>query len=350
MFFILCGGEKIMKKYKISIIIPVYNAEKYIERCINSFLNQSYQNFELLLIDDGSSDNSLSICKSMQKCDDRIYVFQGNHGGVSAARNIGLEKAKGDIISFCDADDFISENTFDTIIEVMDSQNIDIIVFGMYIASFRNGKLEIQEQRTVSKEEKWTAGDLIEHVFYNDVIMGSVWNKFFSKKILKGLHFDESLSYCEDTHFLIGALTRNRDASIRILPKPLYYYIQNLESVTNNAEYLFSKEGLLKYNVSMRAILHDYKLLKAEYRQVRKKMFSLASDVYLNFNLSDYQNKILKKDMKDNFWFYICTPPFSMVTKAKKILKTIKKVIFLQYKAEIKIGECYDKGSYNKNK
>lgn len=327
---------KIIKKYKISIIIPIYNGENYIERCVDSFFNQNYENFELILIDDGSSDNSFSICKSMQKRDDRIHVFQGNHSGVSAARNIGLEKANGDIIGFCDADDFVSENTFNMIVTTMTSQNIDIIVCGLYKLLYRDDQLEIRQKITVTKERKLTAGELIENLFYNDAIMGSVWNKFFCKKILKGLRFDERLSYCEDTHYLTCVLSRHRDVSIKVLSEPLYYYVQNSESATNSVERLFNNDGLLKYNVSMRAILHDCELSKSEYRQVRKKMFSLASDVYLNFNLSDNQNKILKKDMNNNFWFYLFTAPFNMRKKVKRILNIIKKDIYNVIKNKFK--------------
>lgn len=329
-------GEKTMKTCKISIIIPIYNAESYIERCINSFLQQNYQNFELLLIDDGSSDNSFFICKNMQEIDSRIHVLKGTHNGVSAARNIGLEKANGDIIGFCDIDDLVSENTFDTIIEEMTSQNIDIIVCGIYEATYKNDQIEIQHEKTVSKEEKWTSGELIEHIFYDDSIMGSVWNKFFRKKMLEGLRFNERLSYCEDTHYLIGVLTKHRDAYIKVLPIPLYYYIKNSQSVTNSVESLFSKDSVLKYNVSMRSILHDWELSKSEYRQVRKKMFSLASEVYLKFNLSNKQNKILKNDMSDNFWFYIFAAPLNMRAKVKMTVKIIKRGICNVIKYKLK--------------
>ena len=101
----------------ISVIIPIYNMEKYLDRCINSITEQSYKNIEILLINDGSTDNSLKICKKFQKEDERIKFFSMNHQGVSIARNLGIEKAKGKYIMFIDSDDWIEKDTIKNLYE-----------------------------------------------------------------------------------------------------------------------------------------------------------------------------------------------------------------------------------------
>ena len=103
---------------KISVIVPVYNAEKYISRCVDSILSQNSVDFELLLVDDGSSDDSLKICKRYEKMDNRVRVFSQGNSGPSSARNLGLERATGEYITFVDSDDWIEGGFFQKILEV----------------------------------------------------------------------------------------------------------------------------------------------------------------------------------------------------------------------------------------
>ena len=100
---------------QISVIVPVYNVEKYLTQCIESILSQTYQEFELLLIDDGSEDNSGSICDHYSNIDSRVHVFHKENGGVSSARNMGIEHAKGEWVCFVDSDDWIDKDTFEYI-------------------------------------------------------------------------------------------------------------------------------------------------------------------------------------------------------------------------------------------
>ena len=111
---------------KISIITPVYNVEKYIHRCIDSILAQTFTDFELLLIDDGSKDNSGKICDEYAKSDKRIRVFHKENGGVSSARNLGVDEAKGEYISFIDPDDWIELNMYEEIFNFVDENNVDV--------------------------------------------------------------------------------------------------------------------------------------------------------------------------------------------------------------------------------
>ena len=112
---------------KLSVIVPVYNAERFVERCINSLINQTYKNLEILLVNDGSKDASLSICQKFAEQDDRIKVLDKPNGGASSALNLGLKHATGDYIGFCDADDFHDSNSFETLIGIMEEKNLPTI-------------------------------------------------------------------------------------------------------------------------------------------------------------------------------------------------------------------------------
>ena len=113
----------------LSVIVPVYNAERFLERCITSLTNQTYKNLEILLVNDGSKDDSLSICRRFAQQDDRIKVLDKPNGGASSARNLGLKHATGDYIGFCDADDFQDADTFETLIHIMEENNLPTIEF-----------------------------------------------------------------------------------------------------------------------------------------------------------------------------------------------------------------------------
>ena len=131
----------------ISVIVPVYNTEKYIEKCVMSILNQTYKNLEIILIDDGSTDNSPQICDSLAKKDNRITVIHQPNGGVSSARNIGLDNTHGDYITFVDSDDYIEPNMIEFLSENIGDTNIAMCG---YTSVDENGNLSPQENVTVT--------------------------------------------------------------------------------------------------------------------------------------------------------------------------------------------------------
>lgn len=116
-----------MKKIKISVIIPIYNVEQYLSQCLDSIINQTYTNLEIILINDGSTDNSEKICNQYKLLDPRIIVIHKTNGGLSDARNTGIKIATGDYISFVDADDFIDENMYTILFQKINTTNADII-------------------------------------------------------------------------------------------------------------------------------------------------------------------------------------------------------------------------------
>ena len=130
-----------MKDIKISIIIPVYNVEKYLKRCLDSILNQNYTNWECIIINDGSKDNSGLMCKSYAAYDKRFIVIDKENGGVSSARNVGLQRASGDVIIFVDSDDWLENNAFETICLNWDDE-YDVIIYSIYDAISYDDKIK----------------------------------------------------------------------------------------------------------------------------------------------------------------------------------------------------------------
>ena len=172
-------------KYKISVIVPVYNTGKYLDKCISSIVNQDYKNLQLILIDDGSSDNSLEILKKWELKDDRILILSEKHKGVSHARNIGIKKAEGEFIAFIDSDDWVIDKYFSTLIsDVKDS--IDISAFCYF-----NNVLNEEEEKEIDIDNR-----KIEILSSSDAlgirnIMSFVTARIYRANLFKDILFNE---------------------------------------------------------------------------------------------------------------------------------------------------------------
>lgn len=191
------------KQPLVSVIVPVYKAEKYLHRCVNSLLVQTFTDFEILLIDDGSPDRSGDICDEYARKDNRVRVFHKKNGGVSSARNIGLKEAKGEWIGFVDSDDWVEKDFFANIIDALLKYNlVDVVLFGY--------KKEIAPDVFVPKISNYQSKVL--NVYDKCLIRlfeSQVWNYLFKKDIIKnnGFLFDESISYAEDVLFIVDYLS-----------------------------------------------------------------------------------------------------------------------------------------------
>lgn len=191
-----------MESPKISIIVPVYNAERKIVRCIESILAQTYINFELLLINDGSKDSSEHICKEYALKDKRILVFSKNNGGVSSARNVGIKKSSGEWITFCDSDDYVNPNYLQLYVNMM-SSNADLLSQG-FISPNWKGK----EPKIIAEDDFF----ITKHLFlpyllnmYESSQLGFVWCKAFRRDLLQKecLKFNEGIFFMEDLDFIL---------------------------------------------------------------------------------------------------------------------------------------------------
>ena len=202
---------------KISVIIPVYNAEVYLHRCVDSVLSQSFKDFELLLVDDGSVDSSADICDEYANGDERVRVFHKKNGGVSSARNLGLDNARGEWVVFVDADDWIVDNGFNVDYNILKE---DLILFPYYIYEIKDAISYIPTECYVSE----TSDDL--KVFFcrylHEGFLRTVWSKFFKRELIDSLRFDESIPIGEDHLFLLNYLCRIK--TYRFISNPFYVY------------------------------------------------------------------------------------------------------------------------------
>lgn len=201
---------------KLSIIIPVYNVECFLNQCVESVMSQSYSDWELLLIDDGSLDNSGIICDEYAKKDGRIRVFHRKNSGVSAARNLGINKAKGEWVSFIDADDFIGESYFKGLLHpISEGINVDFIHGGCM--NYENG-----HATTINQQYELFVGTDKVRLF--SLFRGLVVSKLFKTDILKAnkLLFDEKMKVAEDMAFTMDYLLFVK--SYAFVPETSYYY------------------------------------------------------------------------------------------------------------------------------
>lgn len=203
---------------KFSLIVPVYNIENYIEKCIDSILKQTYNNFELIIVNDGSTDSSLN--KISRFTDDRIKILNKENGGLSSARNYGLKYVTGDYIWFVDGDDYISENALQDFYAILNKDKFDIIMFKSYIE--KNGNITIPKERYFNN----TGTKCI-------LSPVSAWSKIFNTAffIENNFNFIDGRIY-EDLEVIPFIISKTD--SIFFLDKPEYYYVQREGSIMNS--------------------------------------------------------------------------------------------------------------------
>lgn len=217
----------------ISIIVPIYNASKTLNKCIESILNQSIDKFELLLINDGSKDDSVKICETY-KYDSRVKIYSFENSGVSSTRNKGIELANGKYICFVDADDYCETDHLKELYNSMISSGSELVVCGVNKIK-NNGQIidssNIQSTFKLSKEES------LKDIFYYKYIRAYVYNKMFLKEIIEkhNIRFKEEIFISEDLLFCIEYITKI-NTYVHLVPSNSYYYVQHEASVINQRE------------------------------------------------------------------------------------------------------------------
>lgn len=248
----------------ISIIIPIYNAEKTLNRCVDSILSMTFSDWELLLINDGSTDRSGAICDEYVAKDKRIKVFHKENRGVSSARNIGLDNARGKWITFVDADDQINSSTLNCIY----SKDIkEDFIFFSYCFNYKDGRVVYE---TLNVSERIENISLFLNTNIHKYIFRVVWGKCFKKELLNGLRFDEKIKVGEDLLFVLSYLRNVKTCSVQ--QKPLY--LQYKED--DNDFYLKYQQSI---EDSIYALVKNYKALKA----LNVRSASFEKDLFFDF-------------------------------------------------------------------
>ncbi|MDY3250502.1 MAG: glycosyltransferase [Candidatus Choladocola sp.] len=284
-----------MESINVSVIIPVYNMAEYIDQCVECLLKQTYKSFEVIFIDDGSKDNSLEICKGWASKYKNIKVLHKENGGVSSARNAGINEAVGEYLLFVDADDCLAERYVETLFQ--SRENADIVICGF--SKLENGSYThvlLGQEGLLSRES----------VFYNaicnNVIYGACWNKLFQKKriIENSIRFNEAIAIGEDMLFLVQYLSRCE--SYYYINKPLYIYRINNTSAMHSVLYhkqfnpkiitcLKSVDGIEDSAIHENEKIRDYVF----YRKVRTSVWLLRQMI-----LGRYEDKVVFSQIKQN--------------------------------------------------
>lgn len=327
MIYVEAGVDKEMEAL-VSIIIPFYNDEEYISECIQSVVNQTYINIEIILIDDGSYDNSYTICEKFADMDNRIKLFRQKNSGVSKARNIGIQNAIGKYICFIDADDYVRNDFVELMVKHMVGKQIVICGYK---------RMENECVRKVYITECMTVEELYKKVFSEYSIHTGCWNKCFVSDVIKEnkLFFDENISIGEDMLFLAKylLLVENRYYCIS---DSLYFHRKNMKSALQKT---YSSRGLDIKKVSVLYSLEE--LLKLSppsdlkkyysYRAVKGSLWFLLQMIYGNCSNEKYFENI-RKNVRDNIKAY-------MNCKSGNLLEdTLACLVYINPKIVYKVG------------
>lgn len=294
----------------VSIIVPVYKAEHTLARCADSILSQTFTDFELLLIDDGSPDRSGTICDAYAQKDSRVHTIHTENGGVSAARNVGLQAARGQFAAFADSDDFLETDFLESAVNALQTSGAD-----WYISGFSEDIYDEQGQfvRTVPSRQApttiYTVRELLEayNIKYACGIT-SVWGKLFRRDILSenGLLFSESMQYGEDTEFNLRYLEHCAQAYFDA--RCFYHYVRgNTESLDGShayhADLLFVRETLNNRLLQLSAAAQcDTACIRRLQEKYAVELLGCIHQEYL-FQKSKAQKRITVSDVSANVIF-----------------------------------------------
>ena len=255
----------------ISIIVPIYNVEKYLNKCIESIVNQTYENIEIILIDDGSNDNSGIICDEYAKKDNRIIVVHKENGGVSSARNKGLKIAKGEWISFVDADDWIEQTFCQTLLNKVTQEQADIALCGYNrITDNRIEKINANNQEVFLNSNEYLVKSLNPQTGF-----GFCHMKLIKKEVLKSISFNERIEVGEDALFNIQLSTYIKKAVF--LKQPLYNYRINNQSVVKRYDENYANKYLKSMKIIEEYIWQEYNEENEENIEIKQNYYNFVA-------------------------------------------------------------------------
>ena len=307
----------------ISVIIPVYNVEKYLIECLDSVVNQTYKNIEIILINDGSTDNSGEICNKYSNKDSRIVVIHKDNEGVSAARNTGLDAAKGEYIGFVDSDDLISENYYESLYNCLIDNNSDVSVCNLYKMK-KNDNLKLEYKNP-------TKPILNQEEAYQWILSNIAWrigDRIYRKDVISNIRFKTNFKIGEDFSIIIEVMKNVK--TIAFSKDCFYYYRQRNNSAINS--------GLVdEHSAFLDFYIKELNNIKLQYPNVTKAvdfailrkhiamlcLFTNNFDVKANPEINEYVKFIRK-----NFFAIIKNNCFPFILKCTSMLLFINKYLF----------------------
>lgn len=275
----------------ISIVIPIYNQEKYLDKCLQSIKNQAFKELEVILIDDGSTDNSLEICQEYVKKDPRFKVYSYENGGLSEARNRGIELATKSLITFVDADDWLDEKAIEVLYNTLQRHDADISCCGYYLFS----ETETEPVWNSHKEVVWTREEALQAIFVGKEMKDFAWGKLYKTEFFNEIRFPKDW-YFED--ITTTYKTFNRAKKVVKIEEPLLFYRQHDTSINSSKtktvkkalDYYFSLAETYDFVKNNPKSVVDSRRVKAElqrrmYRSQKQliKWYSIYSPEYKEF-------------------------------------------------------------------
>lgn len=214
---------------KISIIVPIYNVEKWIERCIKGLVNQDYSNLEILLVNDGSTDNSAEICKKYAKLYNNVFLLNKKNGGLSDARNFGITHSSGRYLAFVDSDDYVAKNYISSMYQALIDQGATMAMCGFSKVDEKGKILETVATHSLFNGKNISGRDVLTVLPQKDGILGVVaWNKLYRREIFHKILFKNGKLH--EDEFIVAPLLYNIN-KIAIVDKNLYFYVQRKGSI-----------------------------------------------------------------------------------------------------------------------
>lgn len=268
----------------VSIIVPIYNVEQYLNRCVESIVRQTYDNIEVLLVNDGSTDRSIDICEKWARADARIRVFDKTNGGLSDARNYGLCKASGAYVLFVDSDDWIHEEMLQQLMSEMKKSYADIVCCGLIEAT----DAETSNKRWFKTNKVFSGAEAMSYLIDNDILTSHVMPKLYRRDILGSNLFPKGKLF-EDIYVMHNIFAKCN--SVAVIPECLYYYYVRDDSISNKV----ALRNRMAWVEALQKRYDDVKDVKDEYRE--KLMYQIAN-VY---SLSIVQNKFREDEIEKEF-------------------------------------------------
>lgn len=322
---------------EVSIIVPIYNAEKSIARCIDSILSQEYTDFELILCDDGSTDKSGQIIDEYREKDERIRVLHKENTGVSDTRNQGIAVAKGKYIQFLDADDWITVDATKLLVRTMKEGGCDLVISDFYrvIGERISHKGDIDADGILTQEE------FAEYMMVNpaDFYYGVLWNKLYKREIIEKYHLkmDESVSWCEDFLFNLEYLLHAK--RIAALQVPIYYYMKTEGSLATQG---INLSKTIKMKISVFEYYNDFYKHVYEEEDYEKRrlgvyrfLIDTATDGFVMPQIFRKTKKLGEERISSYVYENLPENVFTLHYKQRKLLEQYLEAVALRYDLEV---------------
>ena len=320
---------------QISIIVPVYKVEPYIRRCVDSILSQTFTDFELILVDDGSPDGCPAICDEYAQKDDRIRVIHKKNGGLSDARNAGLDIAIGEFIGFIDSDDWVASNMYEIMLSEISKNNADIVVCGINYTD--NNELIRSTQYNIENNIVYYRHDFIDnfYCYARNYIFTSVCNKLIKSNFFSKVRFPVGHIY-EDEYVLLDLL--DLSSKVVVCKENLYFYRTNREGSIINTS--FDKKRFDK----IRTCIYEYDFMRKKHIINEE---NLALDYYVTYYLQNYfAVRFSYRNYEKDFFQYkiqfkLLLDKLLRNPKICKLKKLVMLLIFISPKTALRLCRKY---------